>query len=182
MPATGSYSRHGCRTNPRPFMTSFDQTAFRRVLSCFATGVVVVTTTTPDELRGITVNAFASLSFEPTLVLVCLDELARTAELIGQSGVFAVSVLSYGQMFLADRFAGRAIPVNRHFQGVPFETARTGAPILRDCLAWLDCRVWARYAGGDHIIFIGEVLDLGLNTEREPLLYFQSRYRRLAQQ
>lgn len=162
-------------------MSSIDLTTFRRVMACFPTGVVVITTATADERRGITVNAFASLSLEPALVLACLDKLTRTAELIQQSGVFAVSILSYEQMFLADRFAGRAIPVNRRFHGVPFETARTGSPILSGCLAWVDCQLSACYSGGDHVIIVGEVLALGLGSGREPLLYYNSHFTRLSQ-
>ncbi len=153
---------------------------FRRVMGRFASGVTVVTMAHNGELRGITVSAFCLVSFKPPLVLVCIDRLAQSHELIEASQAFAVSILSDRHEFLSERFASRAPLVDEAFTGVPYRVAVTGAPILDGCLGWLDCRLWASYGGGDHTIFVGEVVAAGLGEEREPLLYFRHQYRRLA--
>jgi flavin reductase (DIM6/NTAB) family NADH-FMN oxidoreductase RutF len=158
----------------------FDSLAFRRIVGQFATGVVVVTTATDEGLHGLTVNAFCSVSLEPPLVLVCVDRLARGHDRLAEAGAFGVSILSDRQEFLAERFAGRAPLVSPRFDGVPYLTAATGAPLLREAVAWLDCRLWATYDGGDHSIFVGEVLAAELADERAaPLLFHAGRYSRL---
>ena len=87
----------------------------------FASGVTVVTTVHEERLRGITVSAFASISLEPPLVMISLAREAGTCEMIEESGVFAVNILSDDQEFLSERFAARAPIVNEKFEGVPYE-------------------------------------------------------------
>ena len=154
--------------------------ALRKLRGLFASGVTVVTAVHAGRLRGITVSAFASISLEPPLVMIALAREAGTCEMIVESGVFAVNILSDDQEFLSERFAARAPIVNEKFEGVPYETAATGAPILLESIAWYDCRVEATYAGGDHVIIIGRVVAIGFGAEaRQPLLYYANRYTRL---
>src|SRR5437762_8678417 len=155
-----------------------DIPTFRRVVGRFATGVVVVTTRADEGLHGLTANAFCSVSLDPLLVLVCVDKLARGHERLEQAGAFAISVLSDGQEFLAERFAGRAPLVNARFDGVGYRQAATGAPILERSCAWLDCRLWATYDGGDHSIFVGRIVAAGDDPAAAPLLFHESRYKR----
>lgn len=146
----------------------------------FLSGVTVVTTTTPEGFHGLTANAFCAVSDDPPLVLVCVDRLARSRDHLLASGLFAVNVLAETQEFLADRLAGRAPGPSRHFEGVPYATAATGAPILEGCVAWLDCRLQASYEAGDHTLLLGRVLAMGAKEGAAPLLYFRSAYARLA--
>ncbi|HYU18910.1 MAG TPA: flavin reductase family protein [Chloroflexota bacterium] len=156
-----------------------DPLTFRRIVGQFATGVVVITTATQDGLHGLTVNAFCSVSLEPPLVLVCVDRLARGHDRIAQAGAFGISILSDRQEFLADRLAGRAPLVNARFDAAPYLVGVTGAPLLKGSIAWLDCRLWATYDGGDHSIFVGEVLAAALLDEQAtPLLFHAGRYRK----
>ena len=151
--------------------------SLRKLRGLFASGVTVVTTAQDGRLRGITVSAFSSLSLDPPLVLLCIVNEASTCDMITESGVFAVNILSDDQEFLAERFAARAPIVNERFEGVPYQTAVTGAPILEESIAWYDCRVEAKYDGGDHTIFVGRVAALGFGAaSRQPLLYFANRY------
>jgi flavin reductase (DIM6/NTAB) family NADH-FMN oxidoreductase RutF len=153
-----------------------DQT-LRKMRGLFAGGVTVVTTVHEGKLRGITVSAFAAVSLNPPLVLICLATESESKDWIAESGVFAVNILSDEQEFLAERFAARAPIVNARFDGAPYHTASTGSPILAESLAWYDCRVDAMHDGGDHTIFIGRVEAAGLGAEgRQPLLYFANRY------
>lgn len=157
-----------------------EEAAFRQAMSRFASGVTVVTTTLQDQLYGVTVNAFCSVSLAPPLVLVCIDRLSRSSHLIAESGIFAASILSWQQQFLADRFAARAPLVDTSFTGVPCRTAVTGAPVLEGSVGWVDCRVSRTVDAGDHVIFLGAVVAVGAEDEGEPLLFYRSRFERLA--
>ena len=153
-----------------------DQT-LRKMRGLFASGVTVVTTAHEGQLRGVTVSAFASVSLNPPLVMICLANESESKDWIAESSVFAVNILSDEQEFLSERFAARAPIVNTRFDGVPYHTAITGSPILAGSLAWYDCRVEALHDGGDHTIFIGRVEALGFGAEgKQPLLYFANRY------
>jgi flavin reductase (DIM6/NTAB) family NADH-FMN oxidoreductase RutF len=154
-----------------------DTRAFRDTMGAFVTGVTVVTTATEDEAYGMTVSAFASLSLDPPLVLVCIGEASRGRQLIEASGVFSVNVLSAGQGHLSRLFASRDRPRGpRAFHGVPIGSGATGCPVLLGCAAHLDCRVTQVSGGGDHVVVIGEVLGLGSQPGAEPLLFARGQY------
>lgn len=151
--------------------------ALRKMRGLFASGVTVVTTIHEGKLRGITVSAFASVSLNPTLILICLANESESKEWIAESGVFAANILSDEQEFLSERFAARAPIVNARFDGVPYHTAITGSPLLEGSLGWYDCRVEAKHDGGDHTIFVGRVEAIGYGAEgKQPLVYFANRY------
>lgn len=159
-------------------MSSLVET-FKEAMSQFATGVTIVTTRDGEEIHGLTANAVSSVSLDPLLVLVCVEKTLYSHELMHQSGVFAVNILNVNQRTLAERFAGLIPDVEDRFAGVSYISADTGSPILADTLAWLDCRVWASYDGGDHTIFVGEVIAADVPDEHEPLLYCRRNWARL---
>lgn len=171
--------------------------AFRRAMSYFATGITVVTTVHQNLFYGITVNAFCSVSLDPPLVLISIDKTSQTHSIIQQSKVYAVNILTAEQQYLSERFA-RKDTDQKSFADILLRTAQTGAPLFDECMVRLDCRVVAEYEGGDHTLFLGEVLSLaypqtasldgahaqgGLEgqgiQEPEPLLFFRSQYRSL---
>jgi len=156
-----------------------DPDLFRRIMSQFATGVTIVTTRAGEEIHGLTANSFCSVSLEPPLVLVCVDQQAQSHDLIAAGRNFAVNILAASQEALARRFATNHLPAAERFAGIQFHPEATGAPILQDALGWLDCTLFARYPGGDHTIFVGEVVALGRRDGDEPLLYFASNYQNL---
>jgi flavin reductase (DIM6/NTAB) family NADH-FMN oxidoreductase RutF len=152
----------------------------RKMRGLFASGVSVATTVQEGKLRGVTVSAFAAVSLNPPLVMMCLANESESKDWIAESGIFAVNILSDEQEFLSERFAARAPIVNTRFDGVPYHTASTGSPILAASLAWYDCRVEVTHDGGDHTLFIGRVEAVGFGAEgKAPLLYFANRYQRL---
>ena len=157
-----------------------DTSEFRRVVGHFATGVTVVTTLRDDGGPcGLTASAVASLSLQPTMLLVCIEKGSDTHGCIQTSGCFAVNVLAEGKgETLARRFADSDSEGARKFTGVAYRAERTGAPVLDDALAWLDCALATRIDGGDHTVFMGEVMaaDAGEGT---PLLYYRGGYARL---
>jgi flavin reductase (DIM6/NTAB) family NADH-FMN oxidoreductase RutF len=157
-----------------------DESEFRRVIGHFATGVAVVTTHCGGDGTGcgLTVSAVSSVSLDPTLILVCVDRASDTHGWLEKSGVFAVNVLEEGKgETVARRFAGSA--TEDKFRGLAWRTEHTGAPVLDDALAWLDCRVTAVLPGGDHTIFVGEVVAADAR-EGTPLLYYRGGYGRFA--
>jgi flavin reductase (DIM6/NTAB) family NADH-FMN oxidoreductase RutF len=154
-----------------------DASEFRRVLGHFATGVTILTTRTPEGRPcGLTLSAFSSVSLEPPLVLACVERDADTHHCIGASGYFAVNILEEERgESLARRFS--TFGVDTKFDGVAYREERTGAPVLETALAWVDCRVHESFPGGDHTIFLGEVM-AGDTGEGGPLLYYRGGYGR----
>jgi flavin reductase len=150
----------------------------RAVLGRFATGVTVLTAG-QQAPRGMTANAFTSVSLDPPLVLVCVSRTATAHETLLAEGRFAISILSAGQAHLARHFADHHRPGERdEFETVDtFSGRHTGAPLLSGALAWLECSVAAVYDGGDHSILLASVLDLSRGAPDEPLLYFGSAFR-----
>jgi flavin reductase (DIM6/NTAB) family NADH-FMN oxidoreductase RutF len=147
---------------------------YKRALGHRAAGVSIVTTRAGDRVHGMTVSAFAELSLEPPLVLVCADKSSNTLPLIEESGVFAINMLAQDQTELSNRFASKRDEWLR-FEGLEYDTGTTGAPLLRGVVANLDCRVVDSHAHGDHVIYVGMVLETR-SFDRAPLLYFRSRY------
>ncbi len=152
---------------------------FKFVLRQWASGVSIVTMQTEDRRHGLTVSGFLSISPEPSLVLISIGQELASDSLLQASGAYAVHFLRDDQQELSDRFAGRLGEVDR-FAGLTTRTAATGAPILEDCAAWLDCRVVATHVVGDHTLFIGEVVAAGVNGSAKPLIYWNADYRQMA--
>ncbi len=155
-----------------------DAESLRQAMRHWATGVTVVTTVHQGRRHGMTVSSFTSVSLDPPLVLVALQRDTRTRTMVAAAGVFAVTVLSQGHQAISNRFAGWEESVDR-FAGLETFTLVTGAPLLRDGEAWLDCRVSQRVEAGTHTVFIGEVVDARFAETFDPLLYFNRAYRRL---
>ena len=146
-----------------------DAKTFRNALGRFATGVTVVGIDTPDGPRGITVNAFLSLSLEPPLVGISVDERAGAHAALEAADAYGVSVLAASQRDLSDRFAGRPVEPT-----VTWETL-AGAPVLGGAIVHLACRIVARHVTGDHTLFVGQVTATQVR-DGTPLLYHRGRY------
>lgn len=144
----------------------------RKVMATFATGVTVLTVG-GGAPQGMTANAFCSVSLDPPLVLCCVTRTARLHEALSTEGHFAVSILSSEQEDAARHFANRSRPHGREqFDSVPWIPGpRTGAPLIAEALAWLECEVVERVVAGDHTVFIGRVTDAGTGDRRGALLF-----------
>lgn len=159
---------------------SVDSTEFRTVLRNWASGVALVTTSDGSMRVGLTVSAFASLSLDPPLVLVCVDRRSRSLPIVERAGCFAVNILAADQSQLAQRFATKGIA--NKFATALWRQACTGAPVLDAAAAWLDCTLNTIYAGGDHLIVVGRVVATHVNSAAcAPLLYVQGGYQHVAQ-
>ena len=160
-------------------MTAMDSKLQRQVMSRFATGVTIVTTKSGDTLSGMTANAVMSLSLDPPLIVISVDREATMHGLLEESGCFAVNILKREQEHLSRRFAERG---EKDLSDLDTEEAETGAPILRDALAYADCRVVEVARGGDHDMFIGEMVGGGAAEGEDPLIFFCGGYRTLARE
>jgi flavin reductase (DIM6/NTAB) family NADH-FMN oxidoreductase RutF len=151
-----------------------DTARLRSVLGQFATGVTVVAAGGKIPC-GMTANAFTSVSLDPPLILICLTRNSELCEAVLREGCFAVSVLAAHQEDLARYFANHARPRGpEEFAKVGWSPGPgTGAPVLDDAVAWLDCVVTTSHDGGDHEIFLGSVLASGAEPQRDALLFFR---------
>jgi flavin reductase (DIM6/NTAB) family NADH-FMN oxidoreductase RutF len=158
-----------------------DPDVLREALRFWTTGVTVVSSHHDGITHGMTVNSFTSLSLDPPLVSVSLEKITRTHQLVSDAGTFSVTILSWEQHALSDRFAGRESEDSNRFDGLESFTLETGNPILSQGLAFFDCRVAAKHDAGTHTLFIGEVLSCGLlsKDDGQPLVYFNRGYRKI---
>ena len=149
---------------------------FRAVMGHFATGVAVITATSPAGPVGMTANAVCSLSLDPLLLLVCFDRTARTFAVVRDTGRFGVNVLASGQEHLARLFASK-LPEEAKFAEVP-HTVHDGIPVIEGTLAWVGCRLDRLVDGGDHEIGIGAVQTAEIAGDGdEPLVWYRGGYR-----
>ena len=146
---------------------------FKAVMRRYPTGVTVVTSLREGEPRGITLSAFASVSAEPPMLLICVNREARSYLYISTSLVFCVNLLSARQRDLAERFSGRIR--ERQFDDIPYTTAITGSPVLAGTNGYFDCEVAGEHHIGTHSVFIGRVLACAFEPGR-PLGYYDGRF------
>ena len=154
----------------------FTPEKFRQVLSSYPTGVTIVTVKDGEEMRGMTVNSFCSVSLDPPLILICIGKDHITHELIKASRGFAINILRENQKELSERFS-KVDEVGERFRGVSTRVAATGSPILEGCLAFIDCELVAEYSGGDHTIFLARAEAVGSAEDRgKALVFYQGEY------
>lgn len=153
-----------------------DPDSFRSALGRFASGVTVLTARARDQDFGMTVNAFCSLSLEPPLVLACIGRSADLHDVLVNGTRVVFNVLSSSQEALSRRFSEEE--GSRRFEGIGLHRDRHGIAVLDDVLASIEAVVTARYDGGDHSIFVAEVLNAATHDLR-PLLYYRGGYAEL---
>ncbi|WP_366656385.1 flavin reductase family protein [Fodinicurvata sp. EGI_FJ10296] len=152
-----------------------DERAFRACMGRFTTGVAVATTMADGAPVAVTVNSLTSVSLSPPMLLFCLDRTARSLPAFRRSGFFAISILALGQQELSTRFASGG----KQWDDIPVTFWRTGAPILSESLAALECRLDAVYPGGDHEILVGAVERCCVLNWQPALLYHGGQYAEL---
>jgi 3-hydroxy-9,10-secoandrosta-1,3,5(10)-triene-9,17-dione monooxygenase reductase component len=151
-----------------------DPAEYRKALSCFATGVTVVTAQWQDQDWGMTCNSFASVSLEPRLVLWSIRKAASSLDAFTQSGGFTVNVLSNQQEAIARQFATGDMA--SRFSGVPVQRQASQRQRLTDAMAWFDCQLHQLVDAGDHHIVIGQVNEFGWHEDAQALGFCRSRF------
>ena len=154
---------------------SFDSRAFRDALGCFATGITIITAKALDgEVVGFTASSFNAVSLDPPLILFSLGRKAFSLRTFLSTDYFAVNILREDQEELSNRFAKA---LGDKWSGIEFETWDAGCPILKDALAKFECKTRFTYEGGDHVIFVGEVVRMTADLDGKPLLFYRGSYR-----
>jgi flavin reductase (DIM6/NTAB) family NADH-FMN oxidoreductase RutF len=155
----------------------------RNIFGTFATGVTVISMPTKEQAGawGMTANSYTSLSLDPPLVLICVDKNTRTHQYLLETDVWAVNILAGNQEKVSRIFAMKDYNEERTMVDTPYHRGTTGAPLIDGCLAYLECRTYAQYEGGDHTIFVGEIQDAKVaQSDGQPLLFYKGRYGSLA--
>jgi len=154
--------------------SQFDPRAFRHALGQFATGVSIITAMGPDEKPiGMTMSSFNSVSLEPPLVLFSVERKSYSLQAMLDAKGYAVNILSRAQEHLSNKFA-RAL--SDKWVDVEHVLGFAQAPLLHDALAHFECEPYAHYDGGDHVIFVGRVVQFAARTDLDPLVFFRGKY------
>ncbi|WP_139007248.1 flavin reductase family protein [Arthrobacter crystallopoietes] len=152
-----------------------DESKLRQTLGHFGTGVVIVCATDENnEPTGMAINSFSSVSLRPPLISFCIAHDSSTWPKIAAASAFSVNILSEAQLPLGRKFSKRGID---RFAGVDWFPGQSGAPLLSESTAWLECEIYDQVPAGDHQVILGRVkhLDVG-DPQRTPLMFFQSRF------
>ncbi len=154
---------------------------FREAFSRFATGITVVTCQVDGVDHAMTANSFTSVSLDPLLVLVCIERDSRFHDAMSATDDWSVSILAHSAESVARWLATKGRPLQGQLDAVPHSRGeRTGAALINEALATMECRTFASYPAGDHDVVLGEVLAVSvIADEIEPLLYYRRRYRTL---
>jgi len=150
--------------------------ALRVVMRNWVSGVAVVTSAIGDSMHGMTVNSLHSVSLDPPMVVITLAKNSRTHHMVSTSGVFGVSILSIGQLWISERFAGKASSEDDRFSGVEIFYLKSGVPLIGGSLAWLECTVNHQTDLPHSTIFLGEVNNSKCCEIASPLVYFNRTY------
>ncbi len=154
-----------------------DNATAKKVLRMFTYGMYVVTTSEGDDLGAFTADWVTQVSFEPRLIAISVEQDAYSLGVLRKSGVFAVNVLETGQRELAGQFGRSTAKVGNKLENYQYTKGSAGSPLLAEALGAVECRVIQEHTVGDHILFIGEVVDAHLNREGEPLTMKETGFR-----
>ncbi|MFF0501584.1 flavin reductase family protein [Nocardia aobensis] len=155
-------------------MSGFTVETFREVLGHFATGITVITGSSAGSPFGFTCQSFSALSLDPPLVVVLPSRRSVSWPQIADSGSFCVNVLSEGQRDLSARFGQSG---SDKFAEIGWSPSPSGLPVLANSCAWIDCSIESTYPGGDHLIVVGRVQNLGASPESvNPLIFHRGGY------
>ena len=146
------------------------------ILEKIVNGVAVVTSKRETDINGLSVAWMTQVSYSPPLVMVCVGKEKYTHELIDDSGGFAINILSERQKDVAKLFGLQSGRTSNKFNDVEYELKKSGAPILKDCLAYIDCTVHKSIDVGDTTLFVGEILEASINNREKPLIYNSKDY------
>jgi flavin reductase (DIM6/NTAB) family NADH-FMN oxidoreductase RutF len=152
---------------------------FKDALASWASGVSVVACRSSEGLMyGLTVSSFASVSLDPPLVLVCLNNANRLPTMIEQAGGFTISILSRGQEETSNYFASRGREPSHEFhEDHPGQWTAAQRPVVQQAAAWLCCDLHQHMPAGTHTLFLGRVVEARTTEGKNPLLYFRRGYR-----
>ena len=153
-------------------MKKINSKLFKLTMSKYATGVTVITINIEGKFMGKTVNSFASLSLDPPLVLFSLDKKSSSLKDYKNVSFIGINVLSKNQIKISNHFSNK----NPLWDNTNYFLSKKNTPIIKDCIANLDCEKIKTITQGDHIIFICKISEIIVNKNKKPLIYFNSNY------
>lgn len=159
---------------------TLDPEALRVAMRAWSAGVTVVTAVHENQKHGMTVNSFTSISLDPALITISLQQNTRTHEMIVKTKSFGLTILSAEQVNLSKIFAGRIKDIEDKFANIKTETLVTGSPLIVGGLSWLDCRVKETFDAGMNTLFVAEVIAARGTGSGDPLIYHNREYWKLA--
>jgi flavin reductase (DIM6/NTAB) family NADH-FMN oxidoreductase RutF len=155
-----------------------DNATAKKALRLFTYGLYVATTASDDGDTGsMTVNWTGQVSFEPRILSLAVESDSHFLQVIRRAGVFAINVLESGQRDLAGQFGRSTAHVGNKLEGYTHTPGTTGCPLLADALASVECRVVHEQPAGDHVLFLGEVVDAHVNREGDTLTMKEAGFR-----
>ena len=152
------------------------QTIYKDVMANYPTGVTVMTTRDQQgNPVGMTVNSFASVSLDPLLILWSIDRRVSSFQSFMQADRFAVNILAADQSHIGKLFASK----EDRFAKSKWESSKSsGLPVLQDVCAVMECKIFNKVQAGDHVIIIGEVMEI-VDYGKDPLLYHKRKFGKL---
>lgn len=156
-----------------------EKSDYRKALGSFATGVTIITTTSKDQAFGFTANSFTSVSLDPALILFCVKRDSSFLEALENSKIFGVNILSHLQKNTSNKFANPDLSNEQRFNDEQLNASQLNSPIIKGCIAYLDCELEESIQTGDHQIIIGRVDNFSKLESLDPLVYFGGGYRTL---
>ena len=154
--------------------------AFRAVLRRYPTGVTVVTMRAGEREHGMTANAVTPVSLEPPLYLVCLAKTVPAHDLLPEAGGFLVNILGEDQENVSRTFSDDDLGDDGRWATVQTTRSDLGPLRIEGCIGYLGCSLTDALPGGDHTIYVGEIVSVEPGLDREPLVFHGGGYRRLA--
>lgn len=148
-------------------------------MRAWTSGVTIVTAAYQGERHGMTVSSFTSISLDPPLIVISLQTVSRTHDMVARAKAFGVTILAADQQELSERFAKQLVSMDDRLDGLATETLVTGAPFIQGGLAYLDCRVTQSISAGMNTLFIAEVVAVRGDDHDAPLVYHDRTYHRL---
>ena len=148
---------------------------FKSMMKRFSSGVTIVTYSDNGKMSGITVASFCSVSMEPPLVLICIDNSAYSLKGLQNAGRFGINICNTDQKEMVYDFASSEIDKNKMIKEEKHTVTKMGVPLLDSCLVRMECKIVSQHVEGDHTIFVARVEDGKVNRENEGLVYYKSK-------
>jgi len=144
---------------------------FKKICGSYPTGVTVITSLKGNTNYGFTANSFSSVSIDPLLVLFCLNKEANSNKALNTNNFFIINILSSDQSKICNQFANNKLSPEKRFDGVETKVSKNNIKIISNSIAWIECKVKNIFDGGDHNIYLGEVLSGSFFENKQPLVY-----------
>lgn len=161
-------------------ISAVSEDQFKSAMQNFTTGITVVSTNYQGMLYGLTINSFTSVSLSPPLVLFCVNKNSNNIKGFKSSDVFAISILSEHQKLISVHFARSNVNAFKKFENIDYQLGINKCPLINESICLVECHKTSEYDGGDHIIFLGKVTSVKINSNLKPLLYFAKSYKTIS--